>query len=333
MATGVKEADVWVAADALLRAGEQPTVERVRLHLGRGSPNTVGPHLKAWFRGLSERLLAGQGGASNIPQVVTQAVSQVWETALAAARDEWAATVASERAELTKAQAAIDTDRASLAQEQDRLHDRETDLEASTKAAHAQAAAAETRLQAAEQQLRDNAQALKEIHSQLATSQDQIAALQQALQAAQTTHQEALGSAEARHTAHERRWLGEIDECRQALKRAQEALAHQHKSADAVAAQHQQTISQARAFADAQTRRAIKAETDVQTLTAKLEASAQAARVAQTHWESKSEQLTVQIDTLHHQLLTKDRQLELLMQAKIRRAAASTRVGGGKTRS
>ena len=40
---GVQREDVWAAADAVLLAGEKPTLERVRQPLGSGSPNTVGP--------------------------------------------------------------------------------------------------------------------------------------------------------------------------------------------------------------------------------------------------------------------------------------------------
>ncbi len=330
MATGVKEADVWAAADALLHAGEQPTIEKVRLHLGRGSPNTVGPHLKNWFRGLGMRLLAEQGGANDIPQAVTRAVSQVWETALAAARNECTAEVASERKELATAQAALEADRAALEQERGRLRVRESDLEAATRSAQDQAAAAETRLQAIEQQMRENAQALKDAYSQLAGTRDQVAALQQVLQAAHTTHQDSLMAAEARHTAHERRWLGEIDGHRQALKRAQEELLRLQKASDITATQHRHELNQAHAASSVQTQRAMKAETEMQTLKAQLEAGAQAARAVETRWESASSQLAVQIDTLRHQLQTKDRQMELLMQGKARRTSRSVSKGDRK---
>ncbi|WP_415750910.1 DNA-binding protein, partial [Escherichia coli] len=53
MARGVQETEVFEAADALLGAGERPTVERVRLRLGRGSPNTIGPLLDAWWAQLA----------------------------------------------------------------------------------------------------------------------------------------------------------------------------------------------------------------------------------------------------------------------------------------
>lgn len=56
MARGVQETEVFEAADALLGAGERPTVERVRLRLGRGSPNTIGPLLDAWWAQLAARV-------------------------------------------------------------------------------------------------------------------------------------------------------------------------------------------------------------------------------------------------------------------------------------
>ena len=41
MARGITESDVHTAADEIVAAGDRPTVERIRAHLGTGSPNTV----------------------------------------------------------------------------------------------------------------------------------------------------------------------------------------------------------------------------------------------------------------------------------------------------
>src|SRR5690606_4345347 len=174
MATGVQEADVWAAADAVLQAGEQPTVERVRHHLGRGSPNTVGPHLKAWFRGLGERLRLGRGTQNgDMPESVAKAFGQLWETALVTARDEWSASLTAERAELAKAKDALKIDHAALQQVRERLLTREADLQASAQAAHAQAAAAEARLQAAEEQLGEFRREHKAFDAELGATRDQ----------------------------------------------------------------------------------------------------------------------------------------------------------------
>src|SRR5690606_19214108 len=109
MARGIQQQDVWMAADALLRNGEQPTVERVRLHLGRGSPNTVGPHLKAWFKSLGPRLAGnpapGQGGegGAGVPEALAQALGQIWQQALEFARAEWSQAAAQAQADIARA--------------------------------------------------------------------------------------------------------------------------------------------------------------------------------------------------------------------------------------
>ncbi|MFP8833927.1 DNA-binding protein [Hydrogenophaga sp. XSHU_21] len=88
---GVQREDVWAAADAVLLAGEKPTIERVRLHLGSGSPNTVGPLLEQWFKHLGRRIqdpgaFAAPGG---VPDPVLQAARHFWETALAHTRGDF----------------------------------------------------------------------------------------------------------------------------------------------------------------------------------------------------------------------------------------------------
>jgi uncharacterized protein (DUF2267 family) len=73
---GVQQADVWAAADALIAEGLRPTIERVRLKIGRGSPNTVSPMLEAWFATLASRLGVNnpQDDAAHIPKALQQAI-------------------------------------------------------------------------------------------------------------------------------------------------------------------------------------------------------------------------------------------------------------------
>jgi hypothetical protein len=88
MPRGITEDDVWTACDALLVSGSRPTIERVRHHLGRGSPNTVGPHLDGWFKGLGARIQdsAAFAAPSGVPDPVNAAASQLWAAAQAEAR-------------------------------------------------------------------------------------------------------------------------------------------------------------------------------------------------------------------------------------------------------
>jgi hypothetical protein len=88
MARGITEEDVWKACDALLLAGERPTIERVRQKIGRGSPNTVSPMLDAWFKGLGARITdpGAFATAPGVPDPVAQAAKHFWEVALAETR-------------------------------------------------------------------------------------------------------------------------------------------------------------------------------------------------------------------------------------------------------
>lgn len=80
MAVGVPENDVFAAADAVLARGERPTVERVRLELGRGSPARVGALLDQWWEQLAERL-RGETRLPGLPAEVAQAFVAIWQQA------------------------------------------------------------------------------------------------------------------------------------------------------------------------------------------------------------------------------------------------------------
>lgn len=81
MAVGVPEEAVFAAADAVLERGERPTVERVRLELGRGSPARVGALLDQWWALLAQRL-RGETRLPALPAEVSQAFVAVWQRAM-----------------------------------------------------------------------------------------------------------------------------------------------------------------------------------------------------------------------------------------------------------
>ena len=87
---GIQEADVWAAADALLAEGQKPTIEKVRMHMGRGSPNTVAPMLDAWFSTLGARLGLNQQTQTlrnSVPDEVLEAAQSLWGSALQHAQE------------------------------------------------------------------------------------------------------------------------------------------------------------------------------------------------------------------------------------------------------
>jgi hypothetical protein len=83
---GIGAIDVHKAADALLREGQRPTVERIRARVGRGSPNTIQPLLDDWWRTLAARIDAGPAALHRIPEAVLHIVEALWLQVLEDAR-------------------------------------------------------------------------------------------------------------------------------------------------------------------------------------------------------------------------------------------------------
>ena len=111
MARGITETDVHTAADELVTRGERPTVERIRAHLGTGSPNTVTRWLDTWWQGLGTRLHghAARLSIPEAPEAVLELAGQWWALALASARSQADLALADDRARL-------DADRVNLEQ-------------------------------------------------------------------------------------------------------------------------------------------------------------------------------------------------------------------------
>jgi len=109
VARGITENEVHDAADALVEAGERPTVERVRAHLGTGSPNTVTRYLDTWWGGLGQRLQRQRVAFAlpAAPEEVALLAAQWWDAALKAALDH-------AQQALSDAQLAVAADRANL---------------------------------------------------------------------------------------------------------------------------------------------------------------------------------------------------------------------------
>ncbi|RXK60223.1 DNA-binding protein, partial [Stenotrophomonas sp. MA5] len=84
MAKGISELDVHQAADDIIAAGERPTVERIRAHLGTGSPNTVTRWLETWWQTVGFRLRqrAIEAAVPGIPERVAHLSQRLWQAAL-----------------------------------------------------------------------------------------------------------------------------------------------------------------------------------------------------------------------------------------------------------
>ncbi|UXB18190.1 DNA-binding protein [Stenotrophomonas maltophilia] len=107
MARGITETDVHTAADELVAKGERPTVERIRAHLGTGSPNTVTRWLETWWNRLGTRLQPARPNLEDAPAVLAELAGQWWELALKHAQE-------AARRELASSERALASERDAL---------------------------------------------------------------------------------------------------------------------------------------------------------------------------------------------------------------------------
>ncbi|MEN5139441.1 DNA-binding protein [Pseudomonas juntendi] len=152
MAVGVPENDVFAAADAVLARGERPTVERVRLELGRGSPARVGGLLDQWWEQLAGRL-RGETRLPGLPTEVAQAFVAIWQQATLMAQ--------------SVAEQALDTQRQVLAEEREALGALEARARLEVVQAQQQTAEAVTTRQRVETRLADLEQLLVQRQTQI----------------------------------------------------------------------------------------------------------------------------------------------------------------------
>jgi hypothetical protein len=138
---GITPADVDRAADALLRDGERPTIEKVRARIGRGSPNTINPLLDAWWSRLAGRLDAGPAALHRLPEPVAHAAEGLWLQALEEARRRAQLEAGSTRTALAR-------ERQDLSLQSHVLSIRESELRARIAAAESRAARLEIEVEA-----------------------------------------------------------------------------------------------------------------------------------------------------------------------------------------
>src|SRR5690606_13783398 len=146
------EQEVFAAADAVLERGERPTVERVRLELGRGSPARVGALLDQWWEQLAQRL-RGETRLPGLPREVAQAFIEVWQQATTLAQ--------------SVAEQSLAVQRQVLTEEREQLAVQEARARLEVAQARQQAAVAVAASQVAETRLADLEQLLAERQAQI----------------------------------------------------------------------------------------------------------------------------------------------------------------------
>lgn len=258
MAVGGPENEVFAAADAVLARGERPTVERVRLELGRGSPARVGGLLDQWWARLAERL-NGETRLPALPGEVAQAFVSIWQQAILLAQD------AAEQG-LAEQRQVLEVERERLAKVEDHARQdvakgRQQVIEAVTgrRAAESRLADLELLLVQRKTQIEELQQHRDVLLLERHDTQQQNQALQQELQALRQKHEQDRAAQDSYLRGVEDRAHREVDRAREESK----AMAVQLKDAGRQVEQSvrrleslQTPLSQAQQLAAAQLARA-----------------------------------------------------------------------------
>ncbi|MFZ6695105.1 cointegrate resolution protein T [Stenotrophomonas acidaminiphila] len=254
MARGITESDVHTAADELVANGDRPTVERIRAHLGTGSPNTVTRWLDTWWKNLGIRLQPKRPDLKDAPAVLAELAGQWWALALQHARE-------SALEELANA-------RQSLAVEYEELRMQQQNFADEGSALHAKATASAQSERLALTQVAELRQLIDQLQAQLAESARQHASTDQRLEQAESARrvvearsqelQELARSERESLMEHansvEDRAAREIDQARQHAKDLQTKLA----SAEKLHAATEQSLREALSAAQDAVRAAVK---------------------------------------------------------------------------
>ena len=240
---GIQEADVFEAADALLAEGKRPTIERVRLKIGRGSPNTVSPMLERWFATLGERLVGSAAGSGSkraagndpdgMPVGVRNAARLLWETARREAEEVQRVELESVRAELQAREDALVEAQAALAQREEAFAQARVSLDSAL-------ASSQQAREALEHQLKEHALEAHRVRTGLDDDIKRLTALlsqaggtQERMRRehakAMAARDQDLRQAEERHSGQERRMLAEVDRARQTAKALESELAKEQQ--------------------------------------------------------------------------------------------------------
>lgn len=232
---GVQEADVWAAADALIAQGLRPTIERVRQHIGRGSPNTVSPMLETWFATLGRRLGVAREQETALEPAVPHAVQRLAQELWSAAQEEAKAAASAALAErellLQAAQAEQTAQAQQLAQREAAMQAQKAAMDQALQVAQAQARDLSRRLDEMQQQLQERDERMEEMRGALTQAAQQRELLQQRhgeeIQAAALERQRLA----EQYAGNERHLLAEVDRARQELATAKKAAQEQERKA------------------------------------------------------------------------------------------------------
>ena len=217
----ISQVDVFQAADALLVEGHRPTIDRVRMRLGRGSPNTINDHLDGWWAKLGSRLRDLPGHEfPELPERVAHALQHLWNEALDGARIALQGTLLAREQAIAQHEQALEAQSRELAVREQGLATRAAGLEDSLALAREQLAAANRRAETLETTLQARDMECGRLHTRIDALEASGADLRGRFDTTTAAYQTERAKLQEKYAATETRWLMEVDRGRQGAKEA-----------------------------------------------------------------------------------------------------------------
>jgi chromosome segregation ATPase len=331
---GITESDVWQAADALLLEGARPTIERVRMKIGRGSPNTVTPYLETWFRSLGARIADPMAFSAppTLPDPISEAARHFWEAALGAARAEGAAAIEANRAEFAAASRKLDAERAHLRADLERINAQLQAKEEAAQLLRAHLSESQQRVEALSAELVARDRSIVDLRSHVGQIEADRDTLRQHLDAERAVFETRRKEFEAREAAHTERWAAEVDRAREATKVMKtqltqsekdfaDRLAQMTESLDASEREHRR-VTDLHVRSEAAVERLQEASTGDAKMLADLQAKT---RELESTYHAQYERVQMQLSHTLAQLAAKDREHGELLRALVAKASRPVR--------
>jgi chromosome segregation ATPase len=222
----ISQADVFQAADELLVQGDRPTIDRVRMRLGRGSPNTINDHLDTWWTKLGSRLRDLPGREfPQLPERVAHSLQRLWNEALEAAHETLQGTLLEREQVILEREQSLESQTRHLDELEQVAATRAVALQESLTLAREQLLAANSRAEHLEGALQERHVETARLRIRIEVLEASSTDLRGKLDAVTSAHQAERIKLEERYAAAEARWLVEVDRARQTAK----DLAREHE--------------------------------------------------------------------------------------------------------
>jgi chromosome segregation ATPase len=313
MARGITQDQVNAAADALVTAGERPTVEKIRAQLGTGSPNTVTRMLDTWRGALATRL-SQVLALPEVPADVGQAFTEVWRLAMAHAGSLAQVALAHEQNALLATQS-------SLTQERKLWDIALAEAQAQAQSADQAREVAETRLADIQRLVEQQAGQLAELLQQRDGLQQRVEQLGEAFEA----HKSSLAAERDAQALHlrtvEDRAHAEVDRAREETKALQATLRQKERETSTIASRLEAAVSSVRAAEHLATEQGARAKTLEQQL-ARMDGVPAALLAAQQSLQAALQRETVLQAKLDH-LVTSTKIQPAVRKRKSRKASGA----------